>query len=131
MTKKLRAPSHLATSTREWWRSVIQNWDLHPHHVKLLTLAAESFDRAAECRRIIKRDGLMSQDRYGQPRLHPASDEERRAKALFATLLKQLNLDVGDPEAEEERKKITGSEYYRSRVPGKKQKTAAQIFFDD
>ncbi len=119
MTKKLRAPSHLATSTREWWRSVIQNWHLEPHHIRLLTLAAESFDRAAECRRVIQKEGLISKDRYGQPRLHPAADEERRAKALFATLLKQLNLDVGDPEAEEEKKRITGSKYFRSRMPGK------------
>ena len=130
MTKQLRAPSHLATSSRIWWRSVIQNWHLEPHHVKLLTLAAESFDRAAECRRIIKRDGLMSQDRYGQPRLHPAADEERRAKALFASLLKQLALDA-DPEGAEERKRIMGSKYFRSRVPGKKQKTEAEIYFDD
>ncbi len=106
----------------------MEGWHLEPHHIRLLTLAAESFDRAAECRRVIQKEGLISKDRYGQPRLHPAADEERRAKALFASLLKQLNLDVGDPEAEEERKRITGSKYYRSKVSGKKQKTKAEIF---
>ena len=130
MKKQLRAPSHLTKATRHWWVSVVKGWHLEPHHIRLLTLAAESFDRAAECRRVIQKEGLISKDRYGQPRLHPAADEERRAKALFASLLKQLNLDVGDPEAEEEKKRITGSKYYRGRAPSKERDQAREFFGD-
>ena len=38
-------PAHLRPETREWFRSVVADWALQSHHVRLLTLAAESWDR--------------------------------------------------------------------------------------
>ena len=110
-----RAPSHLLKATREWWASVLEKWELEQHHVRILTLAAEAWDRSTKCRRIIARQGLIVNDRYGQPRLHPAADEERRGKSLFSSLVKQLKLDLEDPGTVEDRKRVIGSKYWKGK----------------
>ena len=42
-TKSIKAPPHLTPETADWWRSVQSDYDLEPHHVRLLTLACEAF----------------------------------------------------------------------------------------
>lgn len=39
-TTTRRAPQHLTQPMRSFWRSVITEYDLDQHHVRLLTLAA-------------------------------------------------------------------------------------------
>ena len=58
MTTKPKAPQHLRPETRRWWRSVVADYVLEEHHKRLLTLAAEAFDRCAEAREVLTRDGL-------------------------------------------------------------------------
>ena len=33
------APRHLKAGTRRWWQSVVADWALEQHHIRLLTLA--------------------------------------------------------------------------------------------
>ncbi|HEY6222938.1 MAG TPA: hypothetical protein VIW26_04090, partial [Gemmatimonadales bacterium] len=61
------APAHLEAPTAAWWVSVVTTWELDEHHVRLLTLAAETFDRAVEARKVLARKGLVFRDRFGQP----------------------------------------------------------------
>jgi len=83
-----------------WWKSVVSEWDLDPHHVRLLTLAAESWDRATEARETLARMGTFYQDRFRQPKPHPAVAVERDSRIAFARLLRELDLDhVSPPEA--------------------------------
>ena len=39
-----KPPRHLKAPTKRWWKSVVDGYSLEPHHVRLLTLAAEAWD---------------------------------------------------------------------------------------
>jgi P27 family predicted phage terminase small subunit len=93
----MKAPKHLKSATRRWWESVVADWQLEPHHVRLLTLAAEAWDRCQEARELIQRDGLTVATKAGGPRLHPAVRVETDARLAFARLIRELDLDVTPP----------------------------------
>jgi P27 family predicted phage terminase small subunit len=96
--KPLGAPAHLAAETQEWWRSVVARWDLDPHHVRLLTLAAESWDRGQQARELIAREGLTMTTAAGL-RAHPAVRIELDSRTSFSRLLRELDLDIEAPVA--------------------------------
>lgn len=96
----MKPPAHLSESTREWFLSVIGTYELEPHHLKLLILAAESWDRCAQARAIIDEHGLTYQDRFDAPRMRPEVAVERDSKLAFARLVRELDLDTeATPEA--------------------------------
>jgi phage terminase small subunit len=78
----------------------VENFELEEHHVKVLTAAAEAWDRAQEARgAIAKHGGAFFTDRFGAPKVHPAVAVERDAKILFARLLRELRLDIDPPDS--------------------------------
>ena len=92
-----KAPSHLAPATRAWWLDVVTTWELDAHHVRLLTLACEAYDRAVEARQLIDKKGMTFRDRFGQPKPRPEVAIERDSRTAFARLLRELDLDVEGP----------------------------------
>lgn len=92
------APKHLRAPTRRWWDSVTADYHLEDHHIRLLTLAGEAWDRCAEAREILAREGLTYSDRFGQPKARPEVAIERDSRIAFARLLRELALDVAEPE---------------------------------
>ena len=96
MSKKRapRAPSHLRTDTRKWFTGILENYELESHHVKLLTLAAECWDRIVQAREQIKVDGLFLRDRYGSMKAHPGVKVEIDNKIAFARLVRELGFDL-------------------------------------
>jgi hypothetical protein len=76
---------------------VHDEYQLEPHHTRLLTLAAESWDRCQQAREVLDRDGLTYADRFGAPRARPEVAVERDNKVSFARLLRELDLDVEPP----------------------------------
>jgi phage terminase small subunit len=94
--RSVRAPSHLEPATRSWWSSVVDGYVLEPHHVRLLTLAAEAWDRGQAARARVDADGITVNDRYGVPKAHPAIAIERDCRITFARLIRELDLD-GEP----------------------------------
>jgi P27 family predicted phage terminase small subunit len=103
-----QAPQHLRKPTRDWWRQVVSDYELEPHHVRLLTLAAEAWDRAQEARETIDREGAYYQDRFGQPKGHPALATERDSRIAFARLMRELDLD-GSPAPDSRPPRVTAS----------------------
>jgi phage terminase small subunit len=98
-TKKEKSPAHLQPATRRWWETVNEQWQLEDHHRRLLTLAAEAWDRATEARRAIAEHGLTYEDRFGAPRSRPEIAVERDSRLAFARMLRELDLDqAGDPD---------------------------------
>jgi len=95
----IKPPLHLSVNSRKWWSQVAATYELEPHHIKLLTMAAEALDRAEEARETITREGAYYEDRFGQPKKHPALSVERDARIQFARLLRELALDVAAPDA--------------------------------
>jgi hypothetical protein len=77
--------------------SVLEGYLLEEHHVRLLTLAGEAWERNVEARSRLASEGLTVEGRSGL-KPHPCIAIERDAKAQFAALVKQLGLDdVGEP----------------------------------
>jgi hypothetical protein len=98
MSGTVRIPKHLKTSTRSWVRRILADYELESHHVKLLLMAAEAYDRAAQAREILQTQGLTFTDRFKQPRARPELAIERNSMITFARLLRELRLDVSPPD---------------------------------
>ena len=96
--KASQPPRHLRDETRKWWQSVVSDYELEPHHLKLLTLAAEAWDRATAARAVIEKKGLTYEDRFGQPKARPEVAIERDSRIGFARLLRELGLDETEPD---------------------------------
>ena len=96
--KLLRPPRHLSREAAQWWADVVAVYMLEGHHLKLLSMAAETFDRYAAARDRLNAEGVTVEGREGGMRPHPCIAIERDARSAFAALVKQLALDdVGEP----------------------------------
>ncbi len=94
-----KAPTHLQEATRAWWRDVVRDYLLEPHHLRLLTLAGESWDRCQQAREAVTKDGAYIRDRWGQLKAHPGIAVERDNKIAFARLIREIDLDCEGPAA--------------------------------
>jgi phage terminase small subunit len=92
------APGHLSAEAADWWRSVTSDYDLEPHHLRLLQSAAEAWDRAQQARKALLDHGALTfTDPNGNIRGHPCVAMERDARTAFARLVRELDLDAGPP----------------------------------
>ena len=91
------APGHLRPKTRRWWSSVTREFVLESHHLKMLTLAAESWDRCEQAREVIDQLGLTYVDRFGAPRTRPEVAVERDSRLAFIKCVRSLDLDLAPP----------------------------------
>lgn len=96
-TEMTPPPPHLAEATQSWWHSVVADYCLEGHHLRLLQLAAEAWDRCQQARAIIDADGLSYLDRFDAPRARPEIAIERDSRLAFARLIRELDLDVDAP----------------------------------
>jgi P27 family predicted phage terminase small subunit len=94
-----RAPDHLQDATKVWWKSVVRGWELEPHHLHVLQIACESWDRASEAAAAVKRDGAYFTDRLGSLRPHPAIVVELQSRKMFIAAVRELGLDTKPPDA--------------------------------
>jgi phage terminase small subunit len=95
---RFSAPEHLRADTRQWWQTVADEYALESHHIRILTLAAESWDRGVEAREAIARHGTVYVDRFDQPRARPEVAIERDSRIAFARLVRELALDLDPPD---------------------------------
>lgn len=95
-------PEHLAPATAAWFAAVVSDYELEPHHLRLLRLAAEAWDRGQQAREALQTHGLTFLDRFNAPHARPEVAIERDARIAFARLVRELALDV-DPPAESPR----------------------------
>ena len=93
----IRAPRHLKSATRKWVRQVADAYVLEQHHIRLLILAAEAWDRGVQAREALAKSGLTFTDRYGSPRTRPEVAIERDSRLAFARLVRELALDIESP----------------------------------
>jgi phage terminase small subunit len=92
-------PRHLRPATREWFRHVCETFELEQHHIRLLTLCCEAWDRATVAREALAKHGLTYTDRFGCPRSRPEVAVVRDAEITFARLVRELDLDTEMPPA--------------------------------
>lgn len=74
-----------------------REYELEQHHLKLLTLCAESWDRLLSIGERIEKDGEFLENRLGELKAHPGLSAERMERVVFARLLRELDLDTEPP----------------------------------
>jgi phage terminase small subunit len=72
---------------------VCSAFELEQHHLRLLQLAAEAWDRAEQAREALAEHGLTFDDRFGAPHARPEVAVERDSRIAFTRLLRELDLD--------------------------------------
>jgi P27 family predicted phage terminase small subunit len=90
-------PAHLSPSAAQWWRTTLDRYVLQEHHLRLLQLACEAWDRAQKAREQLEQEGLTVEGREGGIRPHPCVAIERDARLAVARLVRELDLDTEPP----------------------------------
>lgn len=86
-------PASLSRAARNTWRAIVNEFDgWDAAGLTLLVLALEAQVRAEQCRRRIRREGLLITGRRGAQRLHPLLRVERQSADFAARALGQLGL---------------------------------------
>ena len=91
-------PAHLSRASREWWISVISNYNLEPHHLLLLQTACEALDRLQQAREILAIEGITVAGLQGT-KPHPAIAIERDSRIGFLRAHRELDLDAAGTNA--------------------------------
>ena len=92
-----KAPKHLTEASRTWWSVIMAEYELEIHHARLLTLAAEAWDRGQQARETVAKEGAYYLNKSAEPRVHPGVAVERDCRIAYARLTRELDLD-GYPE---------------------------------
>ncbi|MEJ7765020.1 MAG: P27 family phage terminase small subunit [Acidimicrobiales bacterium] len=100
MSTSQRPPGHLSKSTKAWWSLVASDYSLEQWQLLTLTAACEAWDRGAEAREQVTKDGLQLFDRFGQAKVHPLLAVERDCRLSFLRAVRELALEVVDEPAE-------------------------------
>jgi phage terminase small subunit len=89
----VKAPKHLTAASKRFYEQVCDDYVLESHHLRLLQLLCEAFDRGQEARKILHAEGLTVVDaRLGIKRPHPCISIERDSRTAVARLTRELNL---------------------------------------
>jgi P27 family predicted phage terminase small subunit len=97
MKKSDGPPSHLTAEAKRLWAQLIAEYSIDDAAGRvLLQTALESYDRLAEARELLAREGIVVADRFGQAKAHPATAVERDARAQLLAALRALRLEPGE-----------------------------------
>lgn len=90
----MKAPEYLIPATQEWFAAVTDAFQLEPHHIRLLTLACQSWDECESARAAVAEHGQTYTDRYNQPRERPEVSIARQSRTILARLVRERGLDI-------------------------------------
>lgn len=91
-------PAGLSKSSRRLYDQTLERFDFEPSDLALFVHALGALDRANQARTEINATGSLTvANRFGEIRPHPLLVVERDCRAQYATILKQLGLEI--PEA--------------------------------
>ena len=87
-------PSDYTAEARDLWRKVLEGWTLDAPALAILDSACRARMRVRQAQELIAKEGLISKDRFGQSKPHPAVLIERDSKQTLLRNLRALNLDL-------------------------------------
>jgi len=104
MEKIRRAPKNLNKTGRQFWKSVLNEYEFEKSHdFELLSQGCQCLDRMEQCRQAIISDGAFQKDRYGRAVEHDALKAERTQKKLFLSIVRELGLTLDRQETQKKR----------------------------
>jgi phage terminase small subunit len=93
------APRHLKPQTRAWFDEICRTFELESHHLRILQLAAESWDAYESARDAIAEHGFTFVNvKHGDVKPRPEVAIAQNSRLAFLRCLRELNLDVMPPE---------------------------------
>jgi P27 family predicted phage terminase small subunit len=93
VTRLRPPPAHLGTEGSALWRSVTRDYEVNTDaQLAQLEVACGALDRMAECRAVIKTEGLTIEDRHGDKVAHPLLRVESACRAAFQSGMRALRL---------------------------------------
>ena len=95
-------PEGTKAAGRKLWESILTEYDLEEHELRLLVEMVRVTDQLDELDAIVRRDGLMVPGANGVDRVHPGAVEARQARICLARLAASLRLPAG-AEGDEQR----------------------------
>jgi phage terminase small subunit len=96
--KSPKAPKHLRAETRRWFEQVCKDYELESHHIMILTLAAEAWDRHLQAREGLAKNGMTFKDKFKNVKPRPEIMVVRDSTNTFARMLRELKLEEAPPE---------------------------------
>lgn len=94
-----KPPTTLSKAGKLFWKKVIADFDLEPHHMEILKQACLCLDDLNLAEAALKEHGRYFKDRYDQWKEHPAAGDAKQLRGLFQRLVRELGLDVNVPES--------------------------------
>lgn len=88
----MKPPKHLSREAKGMWTTIESQWDIGDAGRIVLEQGLEAFDRMREAQAIIKAEGMVTPDRFGQLKQHPAFLCERDSRNAMLKAFKQLGL---------------------------------------
>ena|SRR5665213_1349408 len=93
-----KPPGNLSAAGKRLWKSVCEEYELEERHMKTLQAVCEQTDRAASARLLVEAEGVCIKDRFNQSKEHPGVAIERNAQLAALRLMRELGLDIEQPE---------------------------------
>jgi len=91
-------PGHLSQRSQALWRQITPEKTRTLGWLTLMQAALEDLDRADECRRIVKEEGLTSTTpRSGACHIHPLAKLEIESRRQFVKIFSALGVKWHDP----------------------------------
>jgi len=91
-----RAPAGLTAAARRLWAEVLAEYVLEEHEVGLLREMCRTQAALDRLDQVVRRDGPLVEDRFGETRTHPALVEARQLRIAYARLSAALRLPAGE-----------------------------------
>jgi P27 family predicted phage terminase small subunit len=96
MKTQMKPPKDLSLEGKRLWAQIREQYEITDSTgLHYLTTGCRHFDRMRAAQAILKRDGPVVTDRFGELRQHPAAVVERDASGAMIRAFKALNLDIG------------------------------------
>src|SRR5262245_51484288 len=93
------APAHLKPATKVWFDGICKAFELESHHMRILQIAAESWDAYETAREAIAQHGMTFVNvKHGDVKPRPEVAIMQNSRIAFLRALRELNLDVAPPE---------------------------------
>ena len=93
------ALKHLKPATKAWFEQICREFELQSHHLKILQMAAESWDNYETARDAIAENGMtFVNKRFGDVKARPEISIMQNSRLAFLRALRELNLDIAPPE---------------------------------
>jgi len=88
----IKIPTNLNRRTRKWLKKTIKDYELEPHHIKLLLMLGQTWDEMQISVKALKKYGYVYTNKAGVLKTRPEVAILRDSRIAFCRILRELNL---------------------------------------